>query len=133
MEDIKVDEVINKIKDGAVKAKDEAEKITKNVVKKTSNIINKSKINYVINENEGKVKDVMESIGKMVYSQHSKGIEFAGDIGEKCNQIDTLIDEINSLKEQIAEIENNVICDECGEYNAKGSSFCSSCGTKLSE
>lgn len=126
-----MDEVFETIKKGAYKAKDETEKFAKNVVKKSSSLMNQTKLKFAVSENEDQIKELMISIGECVYREHQNGTELAGDIGEKCTQIDQLKDEISALRAKIAELKDNVICPSCGEYNPKDNTFCSKCGTKL--
>ena len=45
-----MDELFDKLKDGASKAKDNAEKIAKKVAQRTSNVINQTKLTFAVNE-----------------------------------------------------------------------------------
>lgn len=126
-----MDDVFESIKKGAYRAKDETEKFAKAVVEKSSSLINQTKLKCAISENEDKIKELLVAMGEIVYHEYQNGAELTGDIGDKCNSINTLRDEIITLNEKIAKLKDNVICPSCGEYNPNQNTYCSKCGTKL--
>lgn len=125
------EQFVEKIKQGADKVFTEAEKFAGSAVNKTGNLINKTKLNYAIGTNEGKIKDILAEIGKSVYNEYKNGSEFPEDIAEKLSCVDTLYDEIAELKAKIADMSNSVVCPECGEYCSADGDFCSKCGAKI--
>ncbi len=125
------EQFVEKIKQGADKVFSEAERFAGSAVNKTNNIISKTKINYAIGANEGKIKDILAEIGKSVYDEYKNGSEFPEDIAEKLSSVDTLYDEISELKAKIADMNNSVCCPECGEYCPNTSEYCSKCGAKI--
>ena len=126
-----MDEMFGKLKEGAMKAKDGAEKFAKVAVKKTTDAVSQTKLNYAMSEVEDKIKQIKIELGQSLYAEYKNGAAFEGDILERCEKIDKLNEEINTLKEKIAELKNAVICPSCGEYNGSGNVFCSKCGEKL--
>lgn len=128
-----MDEMFEKIKEGVIKAKDGAEKFTKVAVKKTTDVVSQTKLNYAVSEVEDKIKQIKIELGETLYAEHKNGAGFEGEILERCEKIDKLNEEINTLKEKIAELKNAVICSSCGEYNGSGNVFCAKCGAKLKQ
>ena len=125
-----MDEILDKIKDGASKAKDGASKIAKEVAKRTSNAIALTKLSFAANETQSKIKDVYTEIGKSLYSKHLDGEDYA-EFKDELNQIDKLIEELDTLNDKIAELKNSLKCSECGTLNPITSDYCSKCGAKL--
>lgn len=126
-----MDELFDKLKDGASKAKDSAEKIAKKVAQRTSNVINQTKLTFAVNEVQNKIKDAYSEIGKMMYERHLDGIETDELFSELLEQIDKLMDEVSMLNDKIAELKNSLKCPECGSYNSVESEYCSKCGAQL--
>lgn len=125
------EQFFNKLKMGADKVFSEAEKFAGNAVNKTSNLINKTKINYAVNANEEKIKDILAEVGKIVYNEFKSGSEFPEDISQKLSAVEELYDEVAELKAKIAENDNSILCPQCGEYCSKESEYCSKCGSKI--
>lgn len=130
-EGLKMEEFIEKVKNGASKMFAEAEKLTGTATQKTGAFVSRAKLNYAVTANENKIKDICEDIGKSVYEEYKSGSEFPEPIAEKLKEIDTLYDEVTELKTKIADLKNSVICGECGEYNSAEGTYCSKCGVRL--
>ncbi len=126
-----MNDMFDKIRDGALKAKDEAEKITKVAVQKTSNAVSKAKLGYAVSETENKINELFTELGRILYNEYKNGGEFPENISEICQQAEKLYEEIETVKEQIAKIKNAVVCPACGEYNHAENVFCARCGNKL--
>lgn len=130
-EDVVMEEFVEKLKNGAAKVFGEAEKITSAAISKTGTLVEQTKLNYAISSNEGKVKDIFQAIGKIVYEEYKEGNAFPENIAEQLQIADTLMDEISELKVKIADLKKSVVCPECGEYNKGESVYCSKCGERL--
>lgn len=126
-----MEEFVEKLKKEATKMVKEAEKLTSNVVEKTGNMVSKSKINYAISANEGKIKELLAEIGQVVYNEYKNGSEFPEEIAEKMQLIDNIYDEIDELRTKIADVDNSILCDSCKSFNKAGSVYCAKCGSKL--
>ena len=131
----KVKTTFNKATDEAGKyskiAIDEAGKYSKIAIEKTSSIVNSTKLKFAVNEAENKLFSIMAELGEYIYNEYSGGAEFPEEIASKCNDIDTLKEEISSLKKKIAEAKDAQLCNACGSFNDKENVFCSTCGAKL--
>lgn len=128
-----MDEMFDKIKEQAYKAKDGAVTVAKTVIDKTNDIVNKTKIKFSINETKGKIDDLYLEMGKKVYNYYKATGEVSESMLESCTVIDALMDEIETMKQQIAELDEDVICTYCGANNKKDDVYCSKCGKKIYE
>ncbi len=125
-----MDNFLDKIKKGAEVAMTEAKKLTKVVKDKTTDIVDVTKLNFSLNEIEGKIEKLYIKIGESVYKS-SCGEDTDLDIDALCAEISDLFENANDIKEQIAEVKNTVTCPTCNEQASKAAGFCSNCGTKL--
>ena len=90
-----MDDILNKIKRGAIQVKDGAEKFTKETVEKTKKVIDRTKYNYTISEIESRIKDILAELGKKLYDEYENGVEFDEEIKDSCQKIDELKNEID--------------------------------------
>lgn len=126
-----MDELFDKLKDGASKAKDNAEKIAKRVAHRTSNVISQTKLTFAVNEAQNKIKDAYSEIGKIMYKKHLDGAETDESFTDLIEQIDKLMNEVSMLNDKIAELKNSLKCPECGAFNTVDSEYCCKCGAHL--
>ena len=126
-----MDEIFDRIKDGASKAKDGATKIAKEVAKRTTNAITHTKLTFAVNEAQSKIKDIYGEIGKNLYSKYLDGEDCGEEFADSFDQLDKLMDEVEALNSKIAELKNSLKCPECGSYNPNESDFCAKCGAHL--
>ncbi len=99
--------------------------------KKTDNVVEVSKLKYQCVQMTAELKALYEKLGNAVYTM------VKSDFNNK-ELMDSLIEEIDSLKAkidevnlQIAERKNIRICPACGSRNEKDASYCSKCGNKF--
>ena len=121
---------IESIKKNADKLLDNAGTITRSTIKKTSESVAVLKLKHSAKDVESKIDSLYAHIGRLLYEEHSRGAEFTGEYAEKCSQIDNALEELEKIKKQIAELNNQRLCPSCGKYNPSDSSFCSYCGHK---
>ena len=126
-----MDEFIDKLKDGAIKAKDGAGRIAKEVAKRTSNAITHTKLSFLVNDTRGKIKDICSSIGQAAYEKYLEGDAVDGEFTSQFEQLDALMEELDALNEKIAELQNSQSCKVCGAKNNNDAEYCSKCGAKL--
>lgn len=124
-----MEQLFDKIKKGASKAKDGAGIIAKEVAKHTTNVITKTKLSYLINEANSKIKDIYAKIGEHIYENRFNPDEL--DFADEFEQIEKLKQDIDELKEKKAGLKNSVRCSECGEYSSKDAEYCSKCGASF--
>lgn len=126
-----MDEIFDKIRNGASKAKSSAEKLAKKVAKSTSNAITHTKLAYASNEANSKVKDIYAEIGKTLYAKYLDGKVEDEEFAPSFDQLDKLMEEIEMISAKIAELKNSIKCPECGAFSPSDSAFCSKCGSAL--
>lgn len=122
-----------KVKLNAHKTKDEAVKIGRQVLGKANNVVGQTKLNFAINDAENKIKDIYAEMGKKIYLNHLSETKEYDTLEENCAQIDKLFEEINALKDKMAELKDSVKCPNCGAYNKQDSLYCSNCGTPIKD
>lgn len=122
-----------KVKSNAHKTKDEAVKIGRQVLGKANNVVGQTKLNFAINDAENKIKDIYAEMGKKIYRNRLSQTQDYDTLEENCAQIDKLFEEINALKDKMAELKDSVKCSNCGAYNKQDSLFCSNCGTPIKD
>lgn len=126
-----MDEFFDKLKGGASKAKDGAERIAKKVVKHTSDAITNTKLSISINEANNKIKDIYSEIGKDIYIKYLDGELPESEFQASFEQIDKLMEDIDSLNAKKAELKNSLCCSECNTFNPLSADYCSKCGAPL--
>lgn len=102
----------------------------KKTSKKTGELAQEAKIRMKMNEDKGKIKDLYEEIGKIVYQKHKDGAEVSvkEDVGEYCSQIDELASGIETALDQLLLLKGKRICEKChAEIDGKVK-FCPECG-----
>ena len=124
MKNLNLDELFSKFGETA-------RSVTKNVVVKANDTVESAKISWAISEAEKKIEKLKLSIGDVIYDEYLKSKDFAGVIGELCDKIDNLNDEIETMLDKKAEVKNEKRCDVCGAFNKINGVFCSVCGEKL--
>ena len=114
---------------------DIASKTYKNASQKTGEIAKEAKIRMKMNENKGKIKDLYEEIGKIVYQKYINGAEvkIEEDLNTYCSQIDELSKEIEKSQEEVLTLKNKRICENCyAEIDLKAK-YCPHCGFEQTE
>ncbi len=127
-----MDELLDKIKDGASKTKDAAGRLAKEVAKRTSNAITSTKLSYAINDANNKIKDIYAEIGKTMYEKYLDD-GYDSDFASEFEKISVLMQDIEILETKKAELKNVLRCSECGTFNPATSEYCAKCGSKLGE
>lgn len=107
----------------------------KKTSKKTGDLAKEAKIRMKMNEDKGKIKDLYEEIGKIVYQKHLDKVKLSvkDDLNSYCLQIDELSEGIEKALDEILSLKGKRICENCHtEIDAKVK-FCPSCGKEQPE
>ena len=114
---------------------DIANKTYKSASQKTGEIAKEAKIKMKMNENKGKIKDLYEEIGKIVYQKHIHGeeVKIREDLNSYCDQIDELSKEVEKLQEEVLSLKNKRICENCYAEIELSSKYCPHCGFEQAE
>lgn len=112
-----------------------ANKTYKSASQKTGEIAKEAKIKMKMNENKGKIKDLYEEIGKIVYQKHIHGedVTIEEDLNTYCSQIDELSKEIEKGQEYVLTLKNKRICENCYTEIELKARYCPHCGFEQPE
>lgn len=105
-------------------------KTYKNAAKASGEIIEETKLRLSIINEQNKVDELYEKLGKKVYELYEKGELLNEDFNEYCLQIQNMKQNIEAMKKRIKELRNLKICPKCNlEINIEYH-YCPQCGTK---
>ena len=112
-----------------------ANKTYKSASQKTGEIAKEAKIKMKMNDNKGKIKDLYEEIGKIIYQKHIHGeeVKIEEDVNAYCKQIDELSKEIEKAQEEVLALKNKRICENCYVEIDLKSKYCPYCGFEQPE
>ena len=108
-----------------------AKHITKCVTVKAGETVEAAKLKFAIGETEDKISECKKKIGDIIYKEYLKTKDFEGELGEYCRKIENLQDDIEVMKDKMAEVKNSKRCSVCGALNNEKNTFCAECGEKL--
>ena len=112
-----------------------ANKTYKNASQKTGELAKEAKIKMKMNENKGKINDLYEEIGKIVYQKHIHGeeVKIEEDINTYCSKIDELAKEVEKSQQEMLALKNKRICENCYTEIELQSKYCPHCGFEQAE
>ena len=124
-----------KIMDFLNKLKNAANKTYQSASQKTGELAKEAKLKMKMNDNKGKIKDLYEEIGKIIYQKHihEEEVKIKEDLDSYCSQIDEISKEQEKLQEELLSLKNKRICENCYteiELNVK---YCPHCGFEQAE
>lgn len=118
---------LDKVKDIAGKVGDQVEKGAKSVSDSAQKMSEKSRLKREINQLTADVNNAYGDIGRRFVEENPESEAYAeliGTIKEKSAQIET-------LKDQLAAMDDKQTCKACGAPIAKDAKFCDKCGAKV--
>ena len=127
-----MNDVMETIKEQAVKLKDGAVKLTHKVIGKTNNVVDQTKVKFAISDINGKIQDVYAKMGEALYKSHTDGTA-APDFTEEFEKLSGMHGEVADLNAQLNELKETKQCASCGTYNDKDNGYCSKCGAPLGD
>ncbi len=101
------------------------------VGKKAGKVIDTSKLKIAAADLKAEISKKYEILGRVTFEAKTTGKDYSKSIDEIIEKIKELNEELNSVRETIETSKQKTKCPSCGNYNAKGSSFCNKCGEKL--
>lgn len=108
--------------------------LSKKTSETTSRIARETKLKLKISDNNGRIKDLYEDIGKKFYMNRLKKVENCKEqIEDDCIIIDQLFAEIEKAKLEILGLYNKKLCHVCKAEMDKEIMFCPNCGEKQKE
>ncbi len=110
-----------------------ANKTKEVVMQKSGEVAKLTKLKVAIVSAEGKIKDVYNAIGKIVYEAYRNDEGDSEEIETKCAELDTLHAELERLKAEYASVRNLKVCEACHTENAEDATYCAKCGAVLAQ
>ena len=99
--------------------------------KKTDNVVELSKLKYQCVQLTSELKSLYEKLGNAVYTMVKSDFNNKELMDSLIEEIDSLKAKIDELNYQIAERRNIRICPACGSRNDKDACYCNKCGNKF--
>ncbi len=111
--------------------KSKVTEMSKSAMQKSNEIVEVTKINLAIGDAQSEIDKILKDMGKIIYDAYLEGENFGEEIESKCTKISEIIDNINDMKEKLAELKRVKICPNCEGENEPNATFCSKCGNKM--
>ena len=99
------------------------------VVQKTKDTAEILKLNGMVSDEEKRIKNLYQEIGKVYVESHAE--DFDPAFGEMIAGINDAKAKIAEYTEQVKRLKGVVLCPICGGDVPYGAPFCSACGSKL--
>ncbi len=123
-------EIERKVKETAEVVAKKAEHVAKTVGKKATELVEETRINSKIKEISSMATKKINRLGKLAYE--GKGIIADTDAAQiLVDEIDMCYRDIAKLKQEIARIKGEILCENCETYNKPNSKYCNKCGELL--
>ena len=101
--------------------------------KKGEQLANLTKLKYKQSTLNSELRKAYEKLGSSVYGMVKADYENSELVAEMVEDIDVIKAKLDAVAEQIADIQNVVICGSCNAKNSSESIYCSICGSKLAK
>ena len=115
-----IDNIIDKAKEIAIKTG-----------KKGEQLAALTKLKYKQSTLNSELRKAYEKLGSSVYGMVKADYENSELVAEMVEDIDIIKAKIDAVADQIADLQNIIICDACGAKNGSENLYCSLCGTKI--
>jgi len=115
-----IDNIIDKAKEIAIKTG-----------KKGEQLATLTKLKYRQSTLNSELRKAYEKLGSSVYGMVKADYENSELVAEMVEDIDVIKAKLDVVAEQIADLQNIVICDSCSAKNSSENLYCSLCGAKL--
>ena len=129
----KIKALWDKICAGATVAGEFATQTAETAGKKASGVVNTSKINLKIFDLTTDIDVLYKEVGRMIYAAHSNEETSTEELDARLLAIDEKKAQIEELRASLDNCSSSKKCSECGKINDSDSSYCSNCGTALSD
>lgn len=80
--------------------------IAKTAADKTGDVVETTKLNIKINEEKGKIKELMEEVGRLYFEKFQNGEELPLEVTDLFCKVKDSEEQISQLQEQIKAVKN---------------------------
>ena len=107
----------------------------KYTTEKADKIAKETKLKMKMNENKSKIENLYNEIGEAVYRRHiSVNKEnFDEEINNACEEIDKISKQIEQQNNELLNLKDRKLCQNCHEKIEKESKYCPNCGMEQNE
>ena len=117
--------------DNLTKKANDAYQTTK---EKTVQLTTEFKMKSKINNNNDKIKALYKELGMLVFDSYKSNTHLSEDeINPKCEEINTLLEEVAKIKVDILSLKKLKKCVSCDSEIDQSDNFCPKCGAKQPE
>ena len=102
----------------------------KTAAKASSDILEETKLRISIINDQNKMEELYEKLGEKVFSLYEKGESLGEDFDTECSEIQSIKQNVTSMKTKIKELRHLKICPQCQLEIELMYQFCPSCGIK---
>lgn len=107
------------------KISDVAVSIGNDVAKKGRQVSEYARLQYQIKTREGYLNELYQELGKKYYMDHKD------DDDADIREVDSVVEELNNLREELSDKQGTVKCPQCGSVVPKDADYCIHCGKQL--
>ena len=90
-----------------------------------------AKLQRRISDKQSECDGIYEQIGRLYYESRQRGAMPDEAIGELCNKLQKLMNEVSDMRAKIDVLSDIVRCPACKSVVVSGSTYCNKCGAKL--
>lgn len=98
--------------------------------KKTGEVTGVAKMKLALHSEQSNLDECYKIIGKLTHDAKRENKDNTAAIDAKMAEADSLCDKIESIKREIADVQDSVICKTCQTKINKDYEFCPVCGSK---
>lgn len=102
----------------------------KTAAKASGELLEETKLRLSMINEENKVEELYEKLGEKVFSLHEKGESLGEDFNQECVEIQSIKQNISSMKKRIKELRHLKTCPQCSFEVDLTYEFCPKCGAK---
>jgi RNA polymerase subunit RPABC4/transcription elongation factor Spt4 len=104
---------------------------TRTLSQKSGELLEIAKVKLDIASEKGRISNLYEEIGRVVYEDYRKGNLKEKPVLDKCQLIDEIYYKINRLNRKVVQIKGGSLCEGCGEVVGASQRYCHMCGREL--
>lgn len=98
--------------------------------KKTGEVTGVAKLKLALHSEESKLEDCYKEIGRLYHDAQRNGADDGSAIDAKMAEADALCEKIATIKKEISDVQDSVVCKSCQAKINKDFEFCPICGAK---